>query len=89
MSLPSDGAFFVCGLFHRFVRMGLLTIVKKDALQWLTQRHSVSFAGAEKSAELALNSLMDELDQNDEGLSAEQAMKIALKEVGVTQNKTP
>ncbi|WJZ03263.1 hypothetical protein [Corynebacterium freiburgense] len=66
-----------------------MAIDKRTAFQWLTQRHSVSFAGAEKSAELALNSLMDELDQNDEGLSAEQAMKIALKEAGVTQNKTP
>lgn len=66
-----------------------MAIDKNTAVQWLTQRHSVSYAGAEKSAEHALNSLMDELDQNDDGLSAEQAMEIALKEVRMTKNETP
>ncbi|WJZ03258.1 hypothetical protein [Corynebacterium freiburgense] len=58
-----------------------MALDKISAREWLIQRHGACIADDWKLAELSLNSLMDQLDQNDTGLSAEQVMEIALAEV--------
>lgn len=68
----------------RLVRTGEedpMAVDKISACEWLIQCHGACTADDWKLAELSLNSLMDQLDQNDTGLSAEQAMAVALAEV--------
>lgn len=65
-----------------------MAVDKISARERLIQRHGVYIVDDWKLAELALNSLMDELDQSDTGLSAEQAMEVALTEVQGARDET-